>query len=129
MSQEVMNIIETCVISPLLIAVTSYVIAFLHKQTVRLQEMVKNEKMKNLIGIAEGIVAQAVNTVSQTYVDGLKAEGKFDSEAQKAAFEKSKAYVYTLMTEDTLNAIKENYGSLDIWVSTKIEENIANNKQ
>ena len=129
MSQEVMNIIETCVISPLLIAVTSYVIAFLHKQTVRLQETVKNEKMKNLIGIAEGIVSQAVNTVSQTYVDGLKAEGKFDAEAQKAAFEKSKAYVYTLMTEDTLNAIRENYGNLDTWVSTKIEENIANNKQ
>ena len=89
MSQEVMNIIETCVISPLLIAVTSYVIAFLHKQTVRLQETVKNEKMKNLIGIAEGIVAQAVNTVSQTYVDGLKADGIFDKEAQKTAFGKT----------------------------------------
>lgn len=125
MSQEVMNIIETCVISPLLIAITYYVTAFLHKQTVKLQESVKNEKMKNLIGIAEGIVAQAVNTVSQTYVDGLKADGVFDAEAQKAAFEKSKAYVYTLMTEDTLNAIRENYGNLDTWVSTKIEETIA----
>lgn len=129
MSQEVMNIIETCVISPLLIAITYYVTAFLHKQTVKLQESVKNEKMKHLIGIAEGIVAQAVNTVSQTYVDGLKADGVFDAEAQKVAFDKSKAYVYTLMTEDTLNAIRENYGSLDTWVSTKIEENIANNKQ
>lgn len=126
MSQEFVNIIETCVIAPLLVAVTSYVITFLHKQTVRLQEAAKNEKVKTLIGIAEGIVSQAVNTVSQTYVDGLKAEGVFDKDAQKEAFEKSKAYVYTLMTEDTINAIKANYGDLDMWVSTKIEENIAN---
>lgn len=128
MSQEVMNIVETCVISPLLIALTSYIITFLHKQIVKLQAQIKDEKIKNLISIAEGIVDQAVSTVAQTYVDGLKEEGVFDKVAQKTAFEKSKTYVYSLMTEETKNAIMENYGTLDTWVSTKIEEFIAKSK-
>ena len=128
MSQEVMNIVETCVISPLLIALTSYIITFLHKQIVKLQAQIKDEKIKNLISIAEGIVDQAVSTVTQTYVDGLKEDGVFDKYAQKTAFEKSKTYVYSLMTEETKNAITENYGTLDTWVSTKIEEFIAKSK-
>lgn len=128
MSQEVMNIVETCVISPLLIALTSYIITFLHKQIVKLQAQIKDEKIKNLISIAEGIVDQAVSTVTQTYVDGLKEEGVFDKDAQKTAFEKSKTYIYSLMTEETKKAITENYGTLDTWVSTKIEEFIAKSK-
>lgn len=128
MSQEVMNIIETCVISPLLIALTSCIVTFLRKQTVRLQEQIKDEKVKKLISIAEGIVDQAVSTVTQTYVDGLKEEGVFDKVAQKTAFEKSKTYIYSLMTEETKKAIAENYGTLDTWVVTKIEESIARNK-
>ena len=128
MSQEVMNIVETCVISPLLIALTSYIITFLHKQIVKLQAQIKDEKIKNLISIAEGIVDQAVSTVTQTYVDGLKEDGVFDKDAQKTAFEKSKTYVYSLMTEETKNAITENYGTLDTWVSTKIEEFVAKSK-
>lgn len=128
MSQEVMNIVETCVISPLLIALTSYIITFLHKQIVKLQAQIKDEKIKNLVSIAEGIVDQAVSTVTQTYVDGLKKEGVFDKDAQRAAFEKSKTYIYSLMTEETKKAIAENYGTLDTWVSTKIEEFIAKSK-
>lgn len=128
MSQEFINIIETCVIAPLLATLTSYAIVFLHKQIVSLQAKIKDEKLKNLIGTAESIVDQAVTAVTQTYVDGLKADGVFDKDAQKNAFEKSKTYIYSLMTEETKNAIMENYGTLDTWVVTKIEESIAKNK-
>lgn len=128
MSQEFINIIETCVIAPLLATLTSYAIVFLHKQIVSLQAKIKDEKLKNLIGTAESIVDQAVTAVTQTYVDELKADGVFDKDAQKNAFEKSKTYIYSLMTEETKNAIMENYGTLDTWVVTKIEESIARNK-
>lgn len=128
MSQELINIIETCVIAPLLATLTSYAIVFLHKQIVSLQAKIKDEKLKNLISVAENIVNQAVTAVTQTYVDGLKADGVFDKDAQKNAFEKSKTYIYSLMTEETKKAIMENYGTLDTWVVTKIEESIAKNK-
>lgn len=128
MSQEVMNIIETCVLTPLFIAVSSFIIAFLHKQTTKLQEKVKDEKVKNLIETANGIVEQAVTAVTQTYVDGLKADGVFDKDAQNIAFNKAKDSIYTLFTNDIVNAIKDNYGSIDEWVATKIEESISKNK-
>lgn len=128
MSQEIMNIIETCVFTPLLIAISSFIIAFLHKQTIKLQERVKDEKVKDLIETANSIVEQSVTAVTQTYVDSLKADGVFDKDAQDIAFNKAKDSIYTLFTQDIINAIKDNYGSLDEWITTKIEESISKNK-
>ena len=128
MSQEFMNIIETCVIAPMLVALSSFVIAFLHKQTTKIQERINDDKIKRMIEIADGIVEQAVTTVSQTYVDGLKADGAFTRDKQAIAFEKSKETIYKLMTTDVKDAIKENYGDFDEWIKTKIEESINKNK-
>ncbi len=128
MSNEVMNIIETCVLTPLLIAISSFIIAFLHKQTIELQEKIKDEKVKGLLNTANGIVEQAVTTVTQTYVDGLKSEGTFDKDAQNEAFNKAKDSINTLFTQDIVNAIQNNYGDFDEWITTKIEESISKNK-
>ncbi|MBQ2348410.1 MAG: hypothetical protein II388_08595 [Clostridia bacterium] len=128
MSNEVMNLIETCVLVPILIAISSYIIAFFRKQTAKLQDQIKDDKAKRLIEIANEIVDQAVLSVTQTYVDGLKAEGTFDEKAQKEAFEKSKSTIYNLLTTDVINTIKDNYDSLDDWINTKIEESVGRNK-
>lgn len=128
MSNEVINNIETCVIIPMMIAVSSYIIAFLHKQTARLQEQIKNEKAKKLIDIADSIVNQSVVSVTQTYVDGLKAEGAFDKTAQEIAFNKSKEKICCLLTTEVANAVKDNYGSFEDWINTKIEESVCKNK-
>lgn len=128
MSQEVVNVIETCVIVPVLIALSSFIIAFLRKQTEKLQERIKDEKSQKMIEIADGIVEQAVSMVTQTYVDGLKEDGLFTKDKQEIAFAKSKDIVYKLMTKDAVNAIKENYGDYDEWIKTKIESSIYQNK-
>ena len=128
MSNEVMNLIETCVLVPILIAISSYIIAFFRKQAAKLQDQIKDDKAKRLIEIANEIVDQAVLSVTQTYVDGLKAEGTFDEKAQKEAFEKSKSTIYNLLTTDVINTIKDNYDSLDDWINTKIEESVGRNK-
>jgi predicted Holliday junction resolvase-like endonuclease len=128
MSQEIMNVIETVVIIPLLVAISSYVIAFLRKQTAKLQGQIQNENAKRLLGVADSIISQAVASVTQTYVDGLKADGAFTKEAQQEAFEQSKRIVLGLMTAEVTNAINENYGSVESWINTKIEEAVCNNK-
>lgn len=128
MSNEVMNLIETCVLVPILIVISSYIIAFFRKQTAKLQDQIKDDKAKRLIEIANEIVDQAVLSVTQTYVDGLKAEGTFDEKAQKEAFEKSKSTIYNLLTTDVINTIRDNYDSLDDWINTKIEESVGRNK-
>ena len=128
MSQEIMNVIETVVIIPLLVAISSYVIAFLRKQTAKLQEQIQNENAKRLLGIADSIISQAVASVTQTYVDGLKADGTFTKEAQHEAFEQSKRIILDLMTDEVTNTINENYGSVESWINTKIEESVNHSK-
>lgn len=124
MSNEVMNLIETLVLAPLIIAISSFLIALIRQQTFKIEEKIKDEKAKRMLEIAENVVSQAVATVSQTYVDGLKKDGIFDTDAQKEAFEMSKDKIYMLLTTDALQAVKDNYGNVEEWINTKIEETI-----
>lgn len=128
MSNEIMNLIETVVIVPIIIVVSSFVITLIRQQTIKLQEKVRDEKIKKLLEKAEDIVSQAVISVSQTYVDSLKKDGVFDKEAQQIAFDKSKQIVNSLFTVDTMQAIQDNYGSIEKWIETKIEETVNQNK-
>lgn len=128
MSNEVMNLIETLVLAPLIIAISSFLIALIRQQTSKIEEKIKDEKAKRMLEIAENVVSQAVATVSQTYVDGLKKDGIFDTDAQKEAFEMSKDKIYKLLTTDTLQAVQNNYGDVDEWIVTKIEETINKSK-
>lgn len=126
MSNEVMNLIETLVLAPLIIAISSFLIALIRQQTSKIEEKIKDEKSKRMLEIAENVVSQSVATVSQTYVDALKKDGIFDKDAQQQAFEMSKDKIYTLLTTDTLQAVKDNYGNVEEWINTKIEETINN---
>ena len=126
MSNEIINLIETLVLAPMVIAISSFLIALLRQQTAKIEEKIKDEKAKRMLEIAENVVSQAVATVSQTYVDGLKKDGIFDTDAQKEAFEMSKDKIYMLLTTDTLQAVKDNYGNVEEWINTKIEETINN---
>lgn len=126
MSNEIINLIETLVLAPMVIAISSFLIALLRQQTAKIEEKIKDEKAKRMLEIAENVVSQAVATVSQTYVDVLKKDGIFDKDAQQQAFEMSKDKIYTLLTTDTLQAVKDNYGNVEEWINTKIEETINN---
>lgn len=128
MSQDFYSIIQTCVFAPLLTALTGVVIAFLSKQAARLKQKFENDQANIYIDRAEKIVEQAVSTISQTYVEALKKEEKFDADAQKKAFEKSKTLVYALMKEECKKAVESNYISFDKWLETKIEESVNNAK-
>lgn len=128
MSNEIMNLIETLVLAPLVIAISSFLIALIRQQTAKIEEKVKDDKVKRLLEIAENVVSQSVATVSQTYVDALKKDGIFDKDAQKEAFEMSKDKIYKLLTTDTLQAVQNNYGDVDEWIVTKIEETINKSK-
>ena len=51
---------------------------------------IDNQKVRELLDMAFNDVSVAVTQVTQTYVDSLKKEGKFDEVTQKVAFEKAK---------------------------------------
>ena len=128
MSNEIMNLIETLVLVPLVIAISSLLIALIRQQIAKIEEKLKDDKVKKLLEIAENVVSQSVATVSQTYVDALKKDGIFDKDAQQQAFKMSKDKIYKLLTTDTLQAVQNNYGNVDEWIVTKIEETINKSK-
>lgn len=128
MSNEFMNLVETLVLAPLVIAISSFLIALIRQQTAKIEDKIKNDRAKRLIEIAEGVVSQAVISVAQTYVDGLKAENEFGEEAQRVAFEQSKNKIYMLLTDETMKAVQDNYGNIEEWIETKIEETVNKNK-
>ena len=128
MSQELLNIIETCVVAPLCIAVSAFVIAFINKATAKIKANTKTEQANDLIDKVNKITNSAVITVTQTYVDGLKKDGVFDKEAQEQAFEKAKESVMSMITSEMVDVIKNTYTDFDEYIKTQIESCIANNK-
>lgn len=74
------------------------------------------------------VICQVVMCTSQTYVNALKAEGKFDAEAQKVAFNTTKENVLKLLTQEAKEFIAEAYGDIDLWLDTKIEQIVLTTK-
>ena len=70
----------------------------------------------------------AVLHVNQTYVDSLKASGKFDKDAQNEAFNKAYSEAINLISDGTKEIIEEVYGSFDEWLKSKIESSVKRAK-
>ena len=65
-----------------------------------------------------------MRSVTQTYVDTLKKNGKFDKEAQLVALSLAKDEVLRELNTETRIFIETNYGSINDFVTTQIESTI-----
>lgn len=106
---------------------------FLCKWLVSLYEnnknKIKNENIQIALGHVTDIITAAVETTTSTYVKNLKAEGLFDADAQKEAFNKTFEAVKKQLTEDVKKIITETYGDVDTYVTNKIEQTVEENKK
>ena len=85
---------------------------------------VKNEKASALLTTATNIVLNAVRSVVQTYVESLKANGKFDSASQVEALKRAKDIALSQLGDDVKEYITANFGNLDGWLTNQIESSI-----
>ena len=85
---------------------------------------VKNEKASALLTTATNIVLNAVRSVFQTYVESLKAHGKFDSASQVEALKRAKDIALSQLGDDVKEYITANFGNLDGWLTNQIESSI-----
>ena len=88
----------------------------------------KNEIVDKYLGILNDSICNAVLTTTQTYVESLKKEGKFDLEAQKVAFDKTFDAVMAVLTEDAKEVLTEAIGDLNVYVTNKIEAEVRMTK-
>lgn len=88
------------------------------------------------IKLADSKYAKAVNAVynsveyvMQTFVDGVKAAGNFDKEAQVHAFEMAKTAALETMDAATRKWLEKSYTDLDSWLTVQIESAVKTSKE
>ena len=120
MNQILLNILAA-VVTAIVLPLISYIgVRF----STYLNNKIKDETAKRLLSEATQIVLNATRVVFQTYVEALKAEGKFDKDAQLIALNKAKTIVLAELKEDTRSFIEKNYGDLSSWITNQIEASI-----
>lgn len=90
------------------------------------KDKIHNDRVNKYVDKAANVIGQIVDFVNQTYVDGLKKEGKFGKEQQEVAFEMSKDYAMRLINEESKKACIEMFGDFELWVNSMIESSVRN---
>lgn len=128
------SIFEVCII-PLLGVLTAFAVAFLKAKKEEILAKIatnKSQEEKDLaakyLDMVEKTVANCVIATTQTYVDSLKQEGKFDADAQKIAFDKTMNAVLAILTDDAKNYLTQIFGDLNIYLTNLIESQVKINK-
>lgn len=120
-----MNEILLNIISVLVTAVIIPLISIGGTQLIKLiNSKIKNVETAKQLTTATQIVTNATRSVFQTYVESLKAEGKFDAQSQLVALKRAKDIALNQMKDDVKKYIVTNYGNLDNWLTTQIEATI-----
>lgn len=116
------------VILPLLGVLASFLIKFIETKNKEVKEKVSNETVKKYVDIATETIKACVLATNQTYVESLKAQGNFDTEAQEKAFALTYSAVLDLLAEEAKEYLQEVYGDLNEFLTTKIEAEVNLNK-
>ena len=128
MSIELLSqIFEVCII-PLLGVLTTFLVRYINTKMKTLADTTSDEKQKKYIEMLNNTITDCVIATTQTYVDTLKKQGKFDKEAQEQAFLMTFNAVSGLLTEESKKYLNEAIGDLDLYIKQKIESEVNINK-
>lgn len=93
-----------------------------------LKSKTENEKLQYVIDELSQTAQTSVAYVNQTFVDQLKADGKFDKEHQKEALDKALNMALNSLTDKTKQILGKNGIDIEEMLIKYIEAAIANNK-
>jgi|LSQX01.3.fsa_nt_gb hypothetical protein len=114
---SILSVVVTTIVLPLITLGGTKLIQWINQK-------IKDEKTRTILTGLTAIVERVVRSVTQTYVDSLKRDGKFDLEAQLNALELAKSAILTELNNETKTFIETNYGSVDGFITTQIESTI-----
>lgn len=126
-SELISNIFQVCLL-PLLGILTKYLIAFIAMKSEEMKQKTNNETAQKYLQMATDTITACVIATNQTYVESLKAQGKFDKEAQEVAFNKTLEAVLALMNDEVKEYITEVFGDLNTYLTTQIEAAVNGTK-
>lgn len=108
--------------------ISAYIINYLKAKATGLKLSTDNALLYSSIEMVEEIVTNAVAFVSQTYVDNLKKDGKFDIEEQKQAFNMAYDRIMQLVDQEQQEFLDVMFGNFSDWVGTLIEAAVRRQK-
>ena len=121
------TIFEYCFL-PLLMVLTVVAIKWLTVKEKQITSTMENELDQKYTAMLFETIRDCVSATTQTYVSTLKAQGKFDDEAQKAAFTKTFDAVMAILTDDAKAYLTNIYGDLEVYLTAKIEAEVKAQK-
>ena len=121
------QIFEVCII-PLLGVLTAFVIKFIKAKELEINAKHDNEVLAKYVRMLSETITDCVIATNQTYVESLKAQGSFDADAQKVAFQKTFDSVMTVLSAEAKEYLSEAYGDLATYITNRIEAEVNVNK-
>ena len=121
------DIFKLCII-PLISVLTIYVIKWLSIKEEEVINRVDSDMADKYIALLFETIRDCVSATTQTYVESLKSQGKFDAEAQKVAFQMSFDSVMKILSDDAKMYLTSIYGDLGAFIATKIEAEVKAQK-
>ena len=97
----------------------AYLVQHLRRKSEQIIAQTDNMTIKAFLIEATDAVSTAVTYTSQTFVDALKKEGKFDKDKQQEALKKSLDKAISLLSEPAKKALKDIYGNLETYLIFK----------
>ena len=124
----VLNQIFELVVYPVLGIAGVYLTYLIRVKINELKQKTTDELANKYLNMLNDTIQNAVLATTQTYVESLKKQGKFDAEAQKAAFKQTYDAVTKVLTDDALKYLIMSVGDLETYITNKIEANVKLSK-
>lgn len=105
-----------------------YVIKLIKTKAEQIGAQTDSLELKSLLEQVADAVSTAVTYTSQTFVDSLKKNGLFDTEAQKQALQMSLDKATALLSAVAKEALEDVYGDLNDYLTSRIEAEVRNQK-
>lgn len=117
------KIADVCLI-PLLGLLTAYFIKWLKVKEAEINNKIDNETAQKYVSMVAQTITDCVIATNQTYVESLKAQGSFNEEAQKIAFQKTYDAVMAVLSEDAKDYLAALYGDATAYLTARIEAEV-----
>lgn len=121
---NVLSQVFELVVYPVLSILGVYLVYLITAKIKEMKEKSKSELTNKYLDMLNTTISNCVLATTQTYVEALKKEGKFDLEAQKIAFAKTYEAVMKILTDEAKEYLTNAVGDLETFVTSKIEADV-----
>lgn len=123
----ILTIFQVCII-PLFGVLTTFFVKWVNAKSAEIQTNIDDATLRKYMGMLTETIADCVVATNQTFVETLKAQGKFDEEAQKEAFRQTSMAVIQILSDDAKEYLTSAVGDLETYITKKIEAEVNLNK-